>query len=255
MKPAEKHEAQLEQRSLSGYDRLAQNLYNRSVHPTTYAFGVAIEEYLNKHWTSPTVDCPFLEVGAGKSRLFGRLKAPHRFIVSDLSLSMLSHSRRCVTNDYPAFLVASAFRLPFQSGRLGGVFSILGDAYGTPAFFKEAFRVLVRDGALLYIAPSAVWGHTLRRSLGIEVDVTTLRSDDGDVVVVPSILFPNETLGEHVADAGFSRVHVSDLFCPNKIELADVPPHIAIAARELGLDPHSIPITTVVTAVKETDRQ
>ena len=232
------------------YEQLASEYYTH-FHPNTRLFDKIIRQYLLSAHLTVESGSIHVEVGAGE----GKLKVLPAFeaaqlILIDISSGMLENAD--LNQKYPNVFVtvASAFHLPLPDAICEGVYSILGDPYALPQYFREAHRILKTHGRLLYIGPTYVWGRTLRVELGIDVNLTEFKTRDGDVIQAPSFLYEPKEMEQLLVSAGFSRIFHNELRLPKKVRSPSVTPHILIPSRILRLDPYELPILDVYWAVK-----
>ncbi len=236
----------IESHALSAYDTLASKYYT-SAHPTSRVFDFIIVNYLRNHPLRLDPSRFSLDVGCGKTKFFEVANRPSgSLVLLDISRKMLHHSREAKRDH---LIVASAFELPIATSTLVGVYSFMGDPFGTIEFFREAFRVLETSGELLYIAPNHVWALTLRQALGIKPELTTFPSEGPDFTA-PSITYPGIFLREKLVEIGFADAQFEDLFLTPAYPEKVLPEHIMIPSRILGLEPYTTPLLTVIRGMK-----
>lgn len=236
---------EMEVLSHAAYEQLAREYYT-SAHPTSQAFAYAIDRFLAKH--PPTLEPKnyYLDVGSGRTKFYQiDREQSSNLLLLDISRKMILHSDR--RRDHR--IVASAFRLPIINDKLTGVYSFLGDAYCTPAFFREVFRVLRSAGELLFIVPSHLWATTLRKELGIPQDLTVFVSE-GAEILAPSATFPKECFEYELSRAKFRDTQTEDLFLPRDLPRNQLPRHILVPSQVLNVDPYELPILTMARGVK-----
>ena len=187
-----------------------------------------------------------MDAGCGRSRLVETSQArDFELILIDLSLKMLKHSDGHSGHS----ILGSAYRLPIADQTVDGLYSFLGDAFGTWEFFRESFRVLKSGGELFYVAPNYEWAVSLRNELGISCDTTRFVSS-GETISAPSFVFRGEALKSDLSKAGFSKVRFEHLCLPTEFPRRELPEHILIPSRKLGLDPYRLPIVSLWVATK-----
>jgi SAM-dependent methyltransferase len=148
-----------------------------------------------------------------------------------------------------SLIVASAFRLPFRRDSFDGLYSFLGDPFAASGFFEEAIRVLKPWGTFLYVAPAASWGRTLRRRLGVSYRATPFKSDEGQVILAPSILRGHHATERVMRLAGLRQIKIDDLSAAH-IDVQNVPKHVALVAEDLGVQSRLLPVLTVASGTK-----
>jgi len=229
-------------RAKATYDRIA-GVYYTPAHPTSNAFDKTIGNYLRKKSSIAGRLGVHLDVGCGRSKL-SEIPYLGTAVFIDLSLRMLLQSELDESKDA---VVGSALHLPIANDSIETVYSFIGDAFACKEFFQEAFRVLKTKGAILEILPTKVWAETLRKELGISSD-TTYFLDNGVKLFAPSIVFSGEDLVNILRKVGFSSVGWENLFLPD--DFHEVPKHIEIPSKILGVDPYDLPLLVAVRAIK-----
>lgn len=233
----------------SAYELLASTYY-LAVHPTSRVFDFIISRYLEEHRPSIKPRKFYLEVGCGKTKLVKIYKnETANLVLVDISHKMILHSNGYLYQPHVQGLIASAFRLPIARNSIAGVYSFLGDAFNTPNYFKEVFRVMEHGGVFLHIVPGYLWATTLRKKLGIATDVTIL-TNKNEKIVAPSFVLSGDCLEVMLLEIGFSEVLAEDLVLPRDFPRTQLPEHILIPSQELNFDPYELPILTAVHANK-----
>lgn len=239
----------IESLARSAYELLA-NTYYSPLHPTSRVFDFIISRYLKEHRPFIKPRKFYLEVGCGKTKLVKICKnQTANLILVDISRKMLLHSNRYLYQPCVQGLIASAFRLSIARNSVAGVYSFLGDAFNTPSYFKEVFRVMENGGMFLHIVPNYLWATTLRKNLGIAIDVTILLNKN-EKIVAPSFTLSGDRLEAMLLEIGFSEALAEDLLLPLDFPREKLPEHILIPSQELKLDPYELPILTAVHANK-----
>lgn len=202
---------------ISPYDKIAGEYYDET-HITSRNFdestknGVKGIEYILSR------EGLVLEVGAGKGRTNEYLSIePKRIIQLDSSKTMLELNPR---EDSLMRINADATEMPFMDNTFSIVTSFLCDPFLGLDFLSEAFRVLKKDGILVFTTPSYSWGKALRDKIGIEINETRFITKENDVIKVPSILIKTSQIFEMMTHVGFleGSITLKDLFLPENIE-------------------------------------
>jgi SAM-dependent methyltransferase len=164
------------------------------------------ERNLEESWTC--------EVGAGKSLLAevaSRSSIPvGQMVILDSSPEMLSHSRRWEPLGARR-LVADANHLPLASGIFGFLISIMGDAYNTKRFWREAERVLHAGGEILFTTPSYLWAKRYRSRANEPLEVATFDLADGRQLQFPSLVRPVADQIRLIEEVGLRLKGISEL--------------------------------------------
>jgi len=197
-----------------GYDLLGLEYYDAARHPTCANFRRASELYLEPRLLEFGPEAlSWCEIGCGRS-----LAAPaistlqhslDNLILSDSSPSMLAHSSEWISRGATR-LIADAEHLPLPDGSQDLVVASLGDAYNTINFWREAGRLLSREGVCLFTTPSFDWASSFRPGRPhTEWALFALR--DGTEVMVPSIILNDEDQATLVQTAGLQVVEHSTI--------------------------------------------
>lgn len=148
----------------SNYDPVAGEYYDIERHPTSNDFSMAsrllIHDYI-RNFPPKGIVC---EVGAGFSeniRELALVPSIDNILVTDISERMLSYSRERF-KEIAEFLVCDAKNIPVSDKSIDLLISSLGDPYNTPEFWREADRVLTRNGEIFFTTPSWDWAKTFR---------------------------------------------------------------------------------------------
>jgi ubiquinone/menaquinone biosynthesis C-methylase UbiE len=176
------------------YEDVAAEYYDAPKHPTSANFRAASQRVLVswKYQVIGESNRWMCEVGPGDSLVaqtfHDRLDVMRRLLLVDLSVTMLSWSRRWRARG-AHLVLADAARMPFAAATLDCVVSILGDAYNTPGFWEEVARILTPGGRALYTSPSSVWVQAFRNS-----EHTDPQRAEFEIVGAPPVLVPSNVL-------------------------------------------------------------
>ncbi len=193
---------------LGTYEDLASEYYDPIRHPTCANFREGSKYILRKSFEKLlSKDCWLCEVGAGKSLIAELLVkdnvALDRLIITDLSASMLTHSKQW-SNVGAYILTADATNLPFASRSLEIVVSSLGDPYNTHALWKEIFRVLKPGGMFFFTTPSYEWAVSFRgTNSGEPFMLAEFELLDAKHIWVPSWIYSTDEQLEIIENEGF----------------------------------------------------
>ncbi len=154
--------------STSTYDDLADEYYDREIHPTCDNF----RQISKKLIFSALQECghlegAILEIGAGRSVVcelhddFGIPRHLSSVVLSDGSRGMLSYSTQW-NNSVSGMVVCDARSLPFIDSGIALIVCSLGDPYNDIGFWREAYRVLSPKGKIVFTAPSYEWAMRYR---------------------------------------------------------------------------------------------
>lgn len=195
---------------LGSYEDLAGEYYDPKRHPTCANFREASRSLLIP-WLQELAghDTAILEVGAGDSIvsewLAGSKRTVRRFVAADLSWNMLRHS---LDHGIRAELVVcDAQQLPFTPNSFDIVVSSLGDPYNSIQFWKEAKRVLKRNGLVLFTTPSFEWARKFRNS----DDYAEFQVRSGKFLAVASYVLSIENQCALISSAGLSPIRISHI--------------------------------------------
>jgi SAM-dependent methyltransferase len=195
---------------LGTYEDLAGEYYDSELHPTCANFREA-SRYLLVPWLNEFngPNCSILEVGAGDSIvsewLAGNKRTVQRFVAADLSWNMLRYSLDRGTG--AELVVCDAQQLPFTPNSFDIVVSPLGDPYNTIQFWKEAKRVLKKNGHVLFTIPSFEWAQQFRNSDNhAEFQVCS-----GGLLAVASYVLSAENQCALISNAGLSPIRISHM--------------------------------------------
>jgi ubiquinone/menaquinone biosynthesis C-methylase UbiE len=240
----------IEQTARLAYDSIAVEYYSQA-HPNSQLFEKTVESSLENEGFEVQEGSTHLEVGAGGGTL-QRLSAFQycRIVLSDISSSMLKNVRSQVSGSTVSRVICSAFALPFRDKSFAGIYSFLGDPFALRDYFLEARRVLQPRGHFVFINPSTIWGHTLRKQIGLDVDSTVFRKGDGSLIQAPSFLYEPQEMVEMLTEYGFTQITARRLYLPRNI--SELTSHLTIPSRKLGVDPHELPILDMFRAFRPT---
>jgi SAM-dependent methyltransferase len=227
--------------STKNYDLLADEYYtDRRV--TSRNFDDATRSALTRLRFDLTADT-YVEIGCGRGRTREFLGLLESGIHVDLSAPMLYHEPR---ESASGRVRADALSLPIRSRACSLVTSWLLDPYNHPEFYEEVARVLRPDGVLIGSLPTALWGMSARRQLGICDSTTEFVTRKNGVVVVPSLLSTVPEVAERCHSAGLTLLDLAHGFLPPDVRA--VSPHVAIAADAFGVSPSDLPLVLVFVA-------
>jgi SAM-dependent methyltransferase len=175
--------------SATAYEPLAHEYYDNERHPTCNAFRHANELLLMDSLVpAMSPGSVLLEIGAGQS-LMGEvgpsLEGITR-IVSDASRGMLGPKA-----PHERSVVCDARKLAFRDRSVDILAALLGDPYNTPSFWAEVRRVLRPQGIAIFTTPSWEWAVRYRSAAGESISEAVFRTDLGQLVSVPSFIFPS----------------------------------------------------------------
>ena len=159
---------------IGDYTALASEYYDSARHPTSANFHSRVGSVIMNEWLkSSTEPGLIIDVGAGDSLVATLLHAWKRSLTNlllvDSSTAMLAYSKRWL--DFGARAeVADAADLPVASRSARLIVASLGDPYNTPAFWKEARRVLEPNGCVIFTTPAHQWAARFRRISGEPAD-------------------------------------------------------------------------------------
>jgi SAM-dependent methyltransferase len=172
---------------MRAYDKIADEYYDASAHPTCANFRYASRIVLGG-WAD-AIRFPACDVGAGDSLLCEVLADNHTSLagvsVVDDSPRMLAYSAKWA--ELGAHLVHGAAQtLPFGSGSMATITCCLGDPYNDRRLWSEMARVLEPGGHCIYTTPSFEWAREFRARHSDPVDTAVFVLRDGSVVGTPS---------------------------------------------------------------------
>jgi len=239
--------ADLSLRCSNAYGMLASEYYLYDRHPTCGNFDVLQDSILSSFKPHVEREGTFVEVGCGRGRL-DKLVGLKNAVLTDISESMLLLAQRR-TKQAVRCERMNVFRPQFVSGSIQGVFAFLADGYNHPTFFQRTLDMLAVEGCLVLTLPNHVWARTLRAGLRMNVDETAFIHRTGQVISAPSITRELNAQREILTEAGFRIDSAKTLTlesCPGIVPS----PHVAIAAKRLGIDPRNVPLLDVFVAFK-----
>lgn len=200
--------------AVDSYGALAQEYYSRDLHPTCANMATASRALLARWLAETPLRGRICEVGAGRSALAEVLDesaAELDLVLTDQSIEMLRHSLWPSTPK-PKLVVCDATSLPFRSGSMDGIVSLLGDPYNSDGFWKEVFRVLKQNGHAIFTTPSWKWATTFRsKSARERNDAALFVTRSGEVVYTPSFVVPELEQVKLITNAGLQVRHVAAL--------------------------------------------
>lgn len=175
--------------SPASYDVVASEYYDPLRHPTCRNFRSLSRTWLADVLPRDAQAALCLEVGAGASLLAPLLQARGvplaGLALQDASAAMLLHARRwCEAGAVAAVAAAHDTGRPDHGTAL--LVASLADPYNTPAFWREAARILHPHGEALVTLPSHDWALRFRRGESL-AEFTLL---DGRAVALPSHVPP-----------------------------------------------------------------
>ncbi|WP_081247273.1 methyltransferase domain-containing protein [Mycobacterium avium] len=195
------------------YEALAAEYYDSAKHPTCANFGLASRRLL-----CPLLDVTFMsgdricEVGPGRSSvaewLHGRGEKLNQLILVESSRGMARYSQGWVNAGAQLFH-ADARRMPLKDSSVSIVVASLGDPYNDLAFWREARRVLKRNGVVLFTTPAFEWAEGFRGSNGNAVDLAEFELSDGRLVGVPSLVRAENDQLSMIRDSGLDVVKIA----------------------------------------------
>jgi SAM-dependent methyltransferase len=119
-----------------------------------------------------------------------------------------------------------------------------------PEFYREIGRVLKSGGIFIISLPNLIWGEALRSAEGIPGHETVFIDNRGSRVITPSFLISDDELRKRLELADFAVLGIETGRLPLHIKQQCTSPHVLIAARELNVSPHEVPLVTVAVAEK-----
>jgi ubiquinone/menaquinone biosynthesis C-methylase UbiE len=151
---------------------------------------------------------PLLELGSGQSVVAEALLRSsadlHGLVLTDVSRSMLSHSRR-FSQAGSHLVQADAIELPFRSSSIGRAVLSLGDPFNVPELWLEVARVLRTGGQVLFTTPSHEWASSFRPQVGEPADHSEFLTRDGQRLLLPSVIVPEAQQIEMISRAGLTN--------------------------------------------------
>jgi len=186
----------------SSYDKIAKEYYDES-HITSRNFDESTKLALKEINKELPKEGLILEVGAGKGRASEYLSVDsNRIIQLDNCKAMLELTPR---EESLIRIHADGLEMPFMDNSFDLVVSFLCDPFLGMEFLSEAFRVLKKDGILLFTTPAYNWGKALRDKIGLEINETRFITKDEKTVKVPSILIKSSQVIEMLDYLGFEN--------------------------------------------------
>jgi ubiquinone/menaquinone biosynthesis C-methylase UbiE len=202
---------------ISPYDKIASEYYDVT-HITSRNFDETTRLALRELEFDIPNDGLVLEIGAGKGRTNEYLTIDSgRIIQLDSSKKMLSLEPR----EKSLFRMhADAIDMPFMDESFSVVTSFLCDPFLGLEFLSQAYRVLKKEGVLIFTTPSFSWGKALRDKIGIEINETRFITKEKNAIKVPSILIKTQQIKEMLTHIGFQEknIELKNLYLPENIE-------------------------------------
>ena len=227
------------------YNQLAGEYYE-DAHKTSRNFDLATKAAFAGSEIPVPEDGLILEPGCGRGRAGEFLGvSPARVVQLDANEAMLRLPDR---EDCLVQVLDRAERLPFPAGQFACVSAFLCDPFLGLRFLAEAKRVLRPGGLLVGTTPSFEWGAPLRKKLGLDLMVTRFKLNSGEVMTMPSALYPAPQLRQMLERAEFdpASIQVRPVRLPGEVPI--VSPDIEIAAQEAGTSAQEIEILYLFTA-------
>jgi len=192
---------------MNNYELLGPEYYDAVRHPTCAELRFASKALISTSLPTESEGL-LLEVGAGDS-LLAELLVEHgrslsQLLITDANPAMLTHSTHWRRSGARTAL-ATSDALPVRDGEVGLIISSLGDPYNEPAFWREAARVLIPGGRVLFTSPSYDFAHALRNG----AHSASLLLGDSGATTVPSIVLSEDEQRAMIEDAGLSLVSVT----------------------------------------------
>ena len=240
----------LEELLVRRWDEIAEDYYS-GAHPTTRNFDAVIDAHLPRYLHRLSLDGYVLEIGGGRGRL-AELVTPRAklIVIGDISTRMMK-AGRAETARSNTHLQMSAFHCPFRDDAFDAVISILGDSFARQEAFVEFYRTLKSGGGFVVAAPSAMWGRTLRRAIGVPMDETVLFSRACGELRVSSFLYDETELEEQLSRAGFEVMEIRSFDAVGVIhDVKDFSEHVVLASQALKLSPRNVPLITIALGFK-----
>ncbi len=219
------------------YEELAGEYYDPTRHPTCHDFRIGSLR-LVKRWL---LDFPesirILETGAGRSVVAEILADAGRSMtgltITDDSPSMLEYSREWSRRGV-TLQVASATHLPFNREDVELLVASLGDPYNVPEFWREAARVVVRHGCVIFTTPSHEWATTFRRVTSSARDEAEFELRSGRRVRVPSYVRRQAEQVKLVEPMGFTMRAKAE-FMRSELGTIPVSPKLLVSTGDLEI--------------------
>jgi len=197
------------------YEMLALEYYDSMRHPTCANFRQAsfflLRNWLRHFLLTNELIC---EVGPAKSLVAELLSQQgcvlDNIILADSSPTMLSYSSHWYHQGVSPIL-GDAESLPIASGTIAVLVSSLGDPYNNYRFWKEADRVLKRDGFVIFTTPSYEWTSSYRGDNKDAFTSAEFELLDGSYISVPSLVYPVDEQIRLIESSGFALEEVSHI--------------------------------------------
>jgi SAM-dependent methyltransferase len=192
--------------SVSSYDEVADEYYDRKRHPTCSNFNYLSRLYIGSKLSGLDAASTVVEVGAGDSSVAPLIQTQGRsltnLVITDASLGMLRHSRKW--EPFGATVhICDATSMHSADASIALVVAGLGDPYNTPEFWKEIHRILMPGGQVIFTVPSFEWAVRFRGTVNpVSACGAEFELRDGRTVLVPSFVYPLERQIEMIENAG-----------------------------------------------------
>ncbi len=166
--------------TLATYDDVADEYYDKSLHPTCANFAELSERFFRRRLQPDSYkDKNVLEVGCGRS-IVAEILVNNEISLNGLTLldsspRMLSYSEQWQQRG-ASLVVADAQDTRLLSHSFHLIISSLGDPYNGAPFWSEIERLLMVGGACLFTTPSYEWAQRFRRGTDFH-SAEFLRSD------------------------------------------------------------------------------
>jgi len=233
------------------WDILAKEYYSQR-HRTSRNFDTIIHTHLPRIITELSPDGLYLDLGGGKGRLEELYEdARLNVVIGDISLAMMRTGMHACMHPRSAFCIQmDAFRIPFRENTFDGVFSLLGDPYSLKEAFEEVLRVLKPNGFFFIALPTKLWADNLRPFLGVEMDQTIFRTQNGKSLAVPSFLYNSQDLEKVLLNVGFKHIKTGEWKPSGLISKDQFSRDVLTSANNLSILPEELPLITYAFVYK-----
>lgn len=229
----------------AGYDQIAEEYYDKEMHPTCAAFDCA-SHHLLSGFVSALSMCgkTICDVGAGRSQVaqllsgeFGSFGSLH---LVDNCEKMLKWSQIFCLDNIERHLLDAA-HIDALGIEFDYIFASLGDPYNTISFLASARKSLRSSGTLAFTTPSYEWAEMFRSSDNDEeINKALFVRSNGTRHFVASHIFP-ETYQLRIMEESGLRVREVKYFTVSQLDL--------VPAKLKGL-PADAPVVTLYVADK-----
>ena len=190
--------------TLATYDDVADEYYDKSLHPTCANFAELSERFFRRKLQPDSYkDKNVLEVGCGRSIVAETLVTSgiplNSLTLLDLSPRMLSYSEAWRQRG-ASLVVADAQDTKLLSHSFHLIISSLGDPYNGARFWSEIERLLIVGGLCFFTTSSYEWAQRFRR--GTDFHSAEFLRSDGISVFVRSEILPLQAQLSLIKDAG-----------------------------------------------------